>query len=440
MDERQMNRPEDAHNEKTEEVDAQNLEQEFRLQREKIVENFVLDLDEETIAPDPEPRPEEARAEEENLSSFSEPNRKTRKRRERALSRRKKHGCMYRMLYFSAILALAVVISQFLVSGVYDLLGVSREPGEVEIVLEPGVKDEEVVEILLEAGAIKEPFFYTLYAKVTKAAYSPGTYIINRDADYEYIINSLRGTANRIDTAKITFIEGGTVEQFAKQLEKAKVCDAEEFLKALNEEDFTNYNFIKAIPNAGERAYALEGYLFPDTYEFYLYENPKTAVRRFLNNMNAAKLTREVYDLAEKQNMSVDQILILASMIQKEAGTVEDMYKISSVFHNRLDNWGENALLQSDPTYMYEDKLSAKYDGLYDTYVCGGLPVGPICNPGMEAIKAALKPAETKYYYFVADINGKTYYATTLAEHEKNIRYAQSVQPITSSMAPTVGD
>lgn len=425
MDEHQKIHSDENMSEQTNDVSSS--EQDFRLRREKKVESFVLDLDEHTIAPDPEPNTIFDSGDEKDISSFSEE--KVRPHREHALARRKKHGCMYRVMYFCVIIALAVIISQFAVSGVYDLLGASREEGEITIVIEPDMTDEEVIEQLAEKGAIKESFFYTLYAKITKASYSPGTYVIAGNADYELIINSLRGTANRIDTVKITFIEGETLRQFAKKLEDGKVCTAEDFLTAINEEDFTNFNFVEAIPDAADRAYALEGYLFPDTYEFYQYENPKTAIRRFLNNMLSAKLTREIYDKAEAIGMTIDEVLTLASIIQKESGNVEDMYKISSVFHNRLNNWGENGLLQSDVTFFYEETLPDEYDGLYDTYVCAGLPIGPICNPGMQAIKAALNPSNTNYYYFVADVNGKTYYARTLAEHEKNIAYAETVKP-----------
>ncbi len=263
--------------------------------------------------------------------------------------------------------------------------------------------------------------------------------MLERNADYELINNSLRGTANRVDTVKLTFIEGGTVETYAKKLEEANVCSAEDFLAAINEVDFTNYSFIKSIADTKDaRAYFLEGYLFPDTYEFYKYEKPASVIKRFLNNMNSSKLTKERYDDAEKLGMTIDQVLTLASIIQKESGDPDDMYKISSVFHNRLKNWGENGKLQSDVTTFYAQTLPEQYRSAYDTYICSGLPVGAVCNPGLDAIKAALHPAKTNYYYFVADVNGKTYFARTLAEHERNIAIAAAVQPNKDKPAESV--
>lgn len=419
MDEQQIN-----HTDKS----VQDPEQDFQARREKKVEAFVLDFQTDDTEPDggAAAPPQEA-----DLNSYSS-NRKPKK--ERAMARRKKHGCMYHLLSWCVILAISAVLSQFLVSGAYDLLGASRKAGEVQIEITPEMTEDDVVDALTEAGAIKKPFFFKLYAKVTKAKFSPGTYVLERNADYELINNSLRGTANRIDTVKLTFIEGETIEAYAKKLEEAEVCSAEDFLKAVNEEDFTNYSFIKSIADTkAARAYFLEGYLFPDTYQFYKYSKPTTVIKKFLDNMNSRKLTKERYEAAEKLGMSMDQVLILASIIEKESGNPDDMKKISSVFHNRLNNWGASGKLQSDVTTIYAQTLPEAYRDAYDTYICAGLPVGAVCNPGDRAINAALNPSKTNYYYFVADVNGKTYFARTLAEHERNIATAKAVKPDTSA-------
>ncbi len=409
-------------------------EEEFRAEREKRVEGFVLNISEDELADDPvEPvqKPEPA------------PVPAAPKREERPLVRRKKNGWMYGTIYLCVILAIGVILGNFVASGIRDLLGASRDEAEVTITISPEMTDGDIIRHLEEVGAICEPFFFTLYAKVTGATYKPGTYVIKGNADYELINNSLRGTANRIDTVKVTFIEGWTLKQFAAALEEHQVCDADEFIEAVNQEDFTNYKFIKAIPDPEDRGYVLEGYLFPDTYEFYKYSTPKTVIRKILNNVNSYVITREVYDKAEALGMTVDEVLTLASIIQKEVNNKTDMGLVSSAFHNRLKNWGANAKLQSDVTYFYEQSLGEGYEGLYDTYVCTGLPVGPICNPGRMAIQAALNPTKSSYYYFVSDVNGKTYYAKTLAEHNKNIAYAETVKPITpgdGNSEPTEGD
>lgn len=417
------------------------LSEELREQREKKVEGFSLELTEEQL--DQESR---------ELSSYSSDyvrnqkaasDRTQRKRRkEGKLHRRRTHGFMYAVLYLLIVGIIVGVASDFLISGAYDLLAADRPEGTAIIEIKPETTDDEVIDLLYDAGAIQNKLFYKLYATVTDASYRAGTYNISTKLDYEGIINSLQSNSNRSDTVKLTFIEGETAQTIAAKLEAANVCSASDFLNALNAEDFTNYKFIRRINNPDERAYFIEGYLFPDTYEFYMYENPKTVIKRFLNNINGSKLTAEMYDRAESLGMSIDEIWTLASIIQKEAGNKEDMFLISSAFHNRLNNWGETAMLQSDVTKMYEDALIDQFpqiENLYDTYDRSGLPAGPICNPGMDAIRAALYPKKTNYYYFVADVNGKTYYATTLAQHEANIAFTKTVTPnngTTGSQAP----
>jgi len=328
----------------------------------------------------------------------------------------------------------AIALSQVIISGAYDLLGVNRQEKDAVIQIKPETTDDEVVNQLVEAGAVRQKWFYQLYTKLTKASYLPGSYTIQTNMDYEAIINALHSTSNRTDIVKLTFTEGETVAQIAEKLQTASVCSASDFIAAVNEYEVSSGNkLVQAIPNAENRAYRLEGYLFPDTYDFYMYENPKTALKRFLNNIYTQRITAEMYDRADKLGMTMDQVLILASMVQKEAGTTDDMYLISSVLHNRLKAAETYPKLQSDPTKYYEQKLDSKYAGMYDTYVCDGLPAGPICNPGPDAINAVLYPKTTQYYYFVSDVNGKTYYATTLAQHEINVAKAKAVQPAASS-------
>ncbi len=427
------------------------LEEELKAQREKKVENFRLDIDNSVLPekdvnffPGAEAQADQP-AEDSELYSCSQefmrrkeeqPVEPEKPAKRKKLRRQKKNGCLNKIIYLSVIGLLAIGLSQLIISGAYDLLGVNRVEQEAVIQITPETTDDQVVDQLVEAGAVKQKWFYKLYAKLTKASYLPGSYTIRTDMDYEALINAMRTTSNRTDIVKLTFTEGETVEQIAQKLETANVCSASDFVAAVNEYEIAKGNkLIKAIPNVDQRAYRLEGYLFPDTYDFYLYENPKTALRRFLNNIYTQRLTAEMYDRAEKLGLTMDQVLILASMVQKEAGTKEDMYLISSVFHNRLKNAGTYPKLQSDPTTYYEQKLDSKYAGTYDTYVCDGLPAGPICNPGLDAINAVLYPKTTKYYYFVADANGKTYYATTLAQHEKNVAKAQAVQPASSQEA-----
>ena len=234
------------------------------------------------------------------------------------------------------------------------------------------------------------------------------------------------------NTVSVTFPEGYTVTQIAERLEENEVCSKADFLAAVNNISELDYKFTADIKDGDKRAFDLEGYIFPDTYEFYLGESADKALSRFLNNTDR-KLTDEMYQKAEKLGYSMDEIITIASIIQKEAGIKKEMPKVSSVLHNRLnDSYNK---LECDVTINYLNKYvipylegddTDRYNEYYNTYKCKGLPAGAICNPGIEAINAALEPADTKYMFFVTDKTdtSKYYYAETYKEHLQNCKKA----------------
>lgn len=227
-------------------------------------------------------------------------------------------------------------------------------------------------------------------------------------------------------TVRITFPEGSTVSQIAALLEENGVCAAAEFTAAANNPlSLEGYTFI--IPNPEERAFLLEGYIFPDTYEFYRNESASAALSRFLKNTQA-KLDADVYARCDELGYSVDEILTLASIIQEEAGDPAEMGKVSSVIHNRLGSSRFPKLQCDVATFYLRDYVKPYVDEiryeelveLYNTYNCFGLPAGPITNVGMDAINAALYPEDTDYYYFITDSNGDYLYAETWSGHLEN--------------------
>lgn len=235
------------------------------------------------------------------------------------------------------------------------------------------------------------------------------------------------------NTVSVTFPEGYTATEIARKLEENNVCPAKDFLAALNDSAYImslDYSFIPVLDNISQRAFILEGYIFPDTYEFYIGESAEKALSRFLDNTEK-KLTEEIYMRCDEIGYSLDDVITLASVIQKEAGEKQQMHKVSSVFHNRLKS-SHLPKLQSDVTRNYVKKVitpseyingdKKKYTELYDTYECEGLPAGAVCNPGMDAINAALYPDDTSYYYFVTDGEKNYYYAVTYKEHKANCR------------------
>jgi len=206
----------------------------------------------------------------------------------------------------------------------------------------------------------------------------------------------------------VTIAEGYTFSQIAKLLESKGVCTAKDFYDAAQGYDVQSFS----VPKSSERCYRYEGYLFPDTYKFYENDDPEAVLKKMLN----------VY--ASKSGKPSDEILIIASIIEREARTDKNMKLVASVIRNRLD---KSIMLKCDSTREYVNnhitgnKLlsdTSKYAALYNTYKCAALPAGPICNPSKRAINAALNPTPSEYLYFFYGNDNENHYAITGEEHE----------------------
>ena len=259
-----------------------------------------------------------------------------------------------------------------------------------------------------------------------------GDYELSRAMSATQILEQLVSGDGKPLTTKITIIPGWTIEEVASYLvEKKVLSSADEFLALCKTgESYAGYYFIEDVlsqEDAGERKYALEGYLSPNTYEIYTSSSADTIVRRLLSQTEAAYLLS--YDeRAQELGMTMDDVFTLASMIEKEAKKA-DFAKVSAVFHNRLK---AGMTLDSDVTvkyasgsqkmYLNSDDLSV--DSAYNTYRRKGLPVGPVCNPSMDAVVAALYPDEQylaqKYLYFCSTDpdSGELHFSKTLEEHQ----------------------
>lgn len=377
--------------------------------------------------------------------------------RQRLKQKSKKNTYLFRSIWIVMIVLVSVMIIKYILVGINDMLAINRESSESKVVVEipKGSGVNEISNILYTSGIIKDKSFFKLYAVLTKSAkkFTQGTYEMKPGMDYEAIVNYLQTQSNRTDTLNLTFTEGKTILEYAQILSENEICDYDEFLSVCNSDIFDNeYKFLSDINNASERYYKLEGYLFPDTYTFYKGEDPKNTVTRFLDNFyNKVYVKKNVEgysskiniaELAEEKGMSLNDLTILASLIQAEAADVEDMYYISSIFHNRLSTLNNDGLnefgefgmnkLGSDVTVWYPyknkndvpaDKLN-EFPGKYDTYNNAGLPKGPVCSPGLDAIDAALNPKDTDYYYFCHSNDGDSYYAKTNSAHQNNLAKA----------------
>ena len=222
-------------------------------------------------------------------------------------------------------------------------------------------------------------------------------------------------------TVTVTFPEGFTLAQIGARLEAKGVCKKADFIKSAQTYDFSYYPLVAAIPSSAKRAYKLEGYLYPDTYEMYTNMKPQDAVGKLLRNMESRFNGKYSYS-----GMTSDELISLASIIEREADNSSDMKIVSSVFHNRLK---AGQRLEADATRDYctqtllspNGPFSDSFKYYYNTYRCAALPAGPICNPGSAALNAAANPASTDYCYFITK-GGKYYYQKTLAEHEAKLK------------------
>lgn len=374
-----------------------------------------------------------------------------------------KNGCLFRFIWLCMILAISVVLGMFLWNGVSDLLGINRpEEGESIVVDVPAnATFDQIVEMLISNNLIKDEDFFRLYAKVTNSTqgFEEGIYTMRPNMDYEAILTTLQSGQTLSETVTIQFKEGMTVRQIAEALEDKKVCKASKFLEFCNSDEFDDeYTFLADIKKNDKCVYKLEGYLFPDTYEFYIGEDADDSVRRFLNNfeykiceqtsnINGYTDAVTIERVLKDKGLNINDVINMASLVQAEAADINDMYVISSVFYNRLETlstggispYGDYDLnkLKSDATLYYpysvqEDipaDIVATFKSDYNTYNIEGLPPGAICNPGLDAIDAAINPDNTDYYYFChkspTETDGATpYYASTFTQHQINMAEA----------------
>ena len=323
--------------------------------------------------------------------------------------------------------------------------------GAVVLVVEMGDSTGDIADKLLEMGLINNTFVFSLMSKINgfDGAYVAGTHYLIPGLSYDEIMYFLTLEPSQVT---VTIPEGTTYVELKAILHEAGLnFDDAEFDECMNSPDlFVDYDFISSIEIDPDRDYILAGYLYPDTYKFDVNASPETIIRKFLNNMEN-KLYDEYYARAEQIGMSMDEVITLASIIQQESGKVSDMMYISAVFHNRLNSDDESMrFLGSSATINYLVELQGgtpsllhteaetSIDSPYNTYTNPGLPPGPICMPGLDAISAALYPEPNcGYMYFCATGDGGTAFAVTLSEHEQNVATYSANWSVGADMSDT---
>ncbi len=337
------------------------------------------------------------------------------------------------------IIVLALILSIRLTSVINDILGFGRSTdSQTFTISEDDMTTNKIIGQLDRKGFIKHSVECKVFIALTdsmrsedytKATYLKGDYVLSKNMGIEKMLLQCMNI-QRQETVEVSVPEGYNVVQIGETLEKNKVCSQEDFLKACSKTDY-DFEFLQNIDNADSRYAALEGYLYPDTYEFYVGQDAESVVKKMLSNFQS-KWTDEYEERAEEINMTMDQVLTMASIVQKEDSKASNMAYISSVFYNRL-NSSNFPTLQSDATVNYvkeyikpqvtESEYNTYLD-LYSTYNCKGLPIGAICNPGNDAIKAVLWPQTTSYYFFAHDDDGNIYLARTANEQNANVNKA----------------
>ncbi|MBE6953475.1 MAG: endolytic transglycosylase MltG [Ruminococcaceae bacterium] len=334
-------------------------------------------------------------------------------------------GCLTTFSYCLLIIGLSVLLSAFAILGANDMFALVKDDTEITVTIPENATLSEIADIMAEEEVINYSKLFWAFAKMTNMdnRILPGTYTLNSSMDYRTILSKIKYVPDTKKIVTVTIPEGMTQEDIFALLEENEVCEAY-LLQAYAQYYEFSYKFLKDLPHTKTR---LEGYLFPDTYDFYVGEAPERVLRKFLANFNR-KWDVDLKSRAENINMSIRDVMIIASMIEREAKFDDERPTIASVIHNRLQD-DDFPHLQIDATVHYAigdwsralTSSDLKVDSPYNTYRCEGLPAGPICNPGLAAIRAALYPEETEYYYYVARKNGWHFFAETNAEHEANI-------------------
>ena len=274
---------------------------------------------------------------------------------------------------------------------------------EVEVPIKVDI--DQVADALKNSGVIEYKWLFKLFAMFSNAniKIDPGTYSLDTSLDYRALVTNMQYGSAKQDKVKVTFPEGYSVDQIFTLLENNQVCSKSDLYNAVETYEF-HYDFLEGLPMGDKER--LEGYLFPDTYEFFAGEPAVQAISRFLDNLENRLEKANAAELAASRGLSLHEMLTMASLVEKEAGGAEgERQNVASALYNRLNaGWK----LQLDSTVNYIKGTSTfdlTYDDLeidspYNTYMYEGLPPGPICNPGMAAINAVLNPASTNYWFW----------------------------------------
>lgn len=339
------------------------------------------------------------------------------------------------LVYIAVVVGISAIISICGIRWANDIFALVKEDVTAVVTIPESATLSEVSTLLKTNGIIEYPSIFRAYIgfknrdSETALSFKAGPIELSSKLNYDQIVSTIRDRKAR-GIVKITIPEGYTVDDIINLFVSQGIGTREGFVEAVNNYDYKNHYFIeqlKKIELSPERKYRLEGYLFPDTYEFYADSSEVAIVDKMLTNFDY-RFEKDYYARLDELGMNLDQVITLASIVQMEGKFGEDLYPIAGVFHNRLKSRNLKRL-QSDATIQYclpERKAELTSADLaiespYNSYLNTGLPPSAISNPGWEAIQATLYPEEHTHYYFISDIDGSTIFADTEAQHANNV-------------------
>lgn len=322
-------------------------------------------------------------------------------------------------------------------------------PEAIEVIIPRAADTKQIAELLVEQKLIKNALMFQILSKFNgfDGRYVAGTHYLTAWMNYDEIMFAL---SQRPLTVRVTFPEGSSYRKVKQLLRAKNVRFNEAVLDSLmkNPQPFIDYSFVQTLPQDPNREFALEGYLYPDTYEFDINASEETIIRTFLNN-TANHLPDEYRERARKIGMSLDEVITLASIIQSECAHIDEMITVSGVFHKRLKESDTYRLescatvnhlrerINLPPVYWLSSaQINQFRDSRYNTYLYGGLPPGAINSPGDDAIRAALYPENNPYYFFAADGQGRNDFSRTQEEQDRKVRAYQEASARPSPTAP----
>jgi len=350
-------------------------------------------------------------------------------------------------IWLAIILVIGITLGRMLWVCAADVLAFGRQNRAVTITIESDDTIDSIAEKLHEAGLIRYPGLFRLYAQFTvdEGDISTGTFTLNTLYDYHALVGGMSSSSSyRAVLEDVLIPEGYSCRQIFELLDEKGICSVQELEEYAANGEFADYWFLEGVERGDK--YCLEGYLFPDTYDFYENSTPREALGKMLTgfeyrinealyskldtlNARLANTMRENGRSEEYINshlLTFHDVVIVASLIEKETGNNSESYKIASVIYNRLYDWGNTpAYLNIDAALVYamdgdNSSIDTSIDHPYNTYKNTGLTPGPISNPGLASLEAALNPEDTNYYYYVLNpATGQHTFSRTLEEHQK---------------------